>query len=156
MSKFVRGAIYASLLIFCYLVLAAFLSSFIVSSTEVNKINVDKSIVYSESDIARSDQKMKEILQQARKDDEGKSFADIFSKARTRVLFLSWIPWLVFPFVLSRKVSRSFWFWMGVLFVQSAGWVLFFTTLELVVFSLTLGIGLILSAGINGARTADK
>lgn len=156
MSKFIRGAIYASLLIFCYLVLAAFLSSFIVSSPEVNKINVDKSIVYSESDIARSDQEMKEILRQARKDDEGKSFADIFSKARTRVLFLSWIPWLVFPFVLSRQLSRSLWFWMGVLFVQSAGWVLLFTTLELVVFSLTLGVGVILSVRINGARIVGK
>lgn len=150
MSKFVRGAIYASLLIFCYLALAAFLSSFIVSSTEVKKINVDKAIVYSESDIARSDQEMKEILQQARKDDEGKSFADIFSKARTKVLFLSWIPWLVFPFVLSRQALHSSWFWMGVLFVVSVGWIVLFTTLELLVLSFTLSIGLILSVKIKG------
>lgn len=117
---------------------------FFVTSSGENSPIVDGSKIYSESEIARSDQEMKNILEQARTANEGKSFADVFSEARTEVLFLSWLPWFVFPLLLKRQ-ARSAYFLMGVLFLHVVGWLAFLTTTELVVSVVSVCAGLVVS-----------
>lgn len=151
MKKFIYGVFSAGVVLFIYLATAILFSSFFVASSEENSPSVDGSKIYSESEIVRSDQEMKNILEQTRRANEGKSFADVFSEARTEVLFLSWLPWFVFPLLLNRQV-RSAYFWMGVLFVQGVGWLAFLTTTELIVFVVSICAGLVVSIVVTHKR----
>lgn len=145
MKKFIYGVLSAGLVLFIYLAIAILFSSFLRTSSGENRPSIDRSKVYSQSEIARSDQEMKEILELARRADQEKNFAAIFSQARTEVLFLSWIPWFIFPFFLNRQSARSVYLWMGVLFTLGVGWLVLLTTTELMVVLVSMCVGLVIS-----------
>lgn len=103
-----------------------------------------KDQVYSEAEIeesariARSD--IKEKISAAKERERSMSFQELIEPVKQRAIYVTWLPWLIIPFLIS--IKRNAWFLSLLLVPTLLALIGVFSVIEVLLFGAGIAVGL--------------